>query len=120
MTRNTEKVSRKREKKPRQVRSTRSTKPSPDSKYTIAFTRSARKDLQGIFDTDKRKIRKKLEYFLSAPNPISFAKPLETSEVGDFRYYIGTGRVQYRVTFDLIGRQITVYRIRDRRDVYKR
>lgn len=60
-------------------------------------------------------IVKKLAYFTSTPNPLSFAKKLTNFDIGQYRFRIG----DYRIIFDLNGDTIIVLAIGHRREIYK-
>ena len=79
------------------------------------FRRSAEKQL-AKFDPDTQSaIVKKLEFFISSPNPLSFAKRLILFGAGQYRFRIG----DYRVIFDMNKDTIIVHAVGHRREIYQ-
>ncbi len=60
-------------------------------------------------------IIKKLEFYLSQKNPLSFAEKIHDSKAGDYRFRIG----DYRAAFDLIKGVIIINIIGRRDKIYK-
>lgn len=83
--------------------------------YSFVFSRSAKKDLDKLDPTTKKRIAKKLQYFAGQDEILDYAKPLIDHTLGDYRFRIG----QYRVIFDLDGHKILVHKVRHRKDVYR-
>lgn len=85
------------------------------SGYTLVFSRSAQKDLKKLDDETRRRIGKKLLFFLEQPDPLSHARQLINSSIGAYRFRIG----HYRVVFDVKDDRIEVIGIKHRKDAYK-
>ena len=84
-------------------------------KYKIAVTRSAQKDINKLDPIIKKRIHKKLEYFINNEDPLKFAVGLAGNEIGGYRWRVGV----FRVIFDIDGDTIVILRVRHRRDAYK-
>lgn len=82
--------------------------------YKLLYTKSAIADIKKLDVIVKKRLKKKLEEFLG--NPLVHAKRLTDPNLGTYRLRVGN----YRVVFDLDGRNIIVLRIRHRKDVYKK
>jgi len=83
--------------------------------YSYEFKQQAIRDLKKLPKDIQKKIIKKLDYFISAENPLSFADKLIHFEIGSFRFRIG----DYRVIFDLEGEKIIILTLGDRKEIYK-
>lgn len=87
--------------------------------YTLKISTSAKKDLKNLDDVTKRRIIKKLKFYIAQDNPLSFAKRLTDYRDGDYRWRIG----HYRVVFDVIvqgsSSTILLLRVQHRSQVYK-
>jgi mRNA interferase RelE/StbE len=82
--------------------------------FQILITRRAENDLKKLDLVVKKKIKKKI--ILLAKDPASVSKKLKNSPVGEYRYRIGN----YRVVFDVSGRNIIILRVGHRREIYKK
>lgn len=83
--------------------------------YEYVFKNQALKDLSKLPKDVQKKIIKKLDYFISYPNPLSFAENLVNFEIGQYRFRIG----DYRVIFDVEDKKIIILTLGHRREVYK-
>ncbi len=83
--------------------------------YDYVFKNQALKDLSKLPKDVQKKIIKKLDYFVSYPDPLSFAERLVNFEVGQYRFRIG----DYRVIFDVKSEKIIILTLGHRREVYK-
>jgi mRNA interferase RelE/StbE len=84
--------------------------------YTITVTKSAAKDISKLSAPVQKRLKAKLVFFASQPDPLAFAKPLTSPSDGQYRWRIG----DYRVVFDLDQTVIVILRIQHRREVYRR
>lgn len=75
----------------------------------------AQKELEQLDMNVKRRLKKKLAWYISHDDPLVFADMLTDSDLGQYRYRIGN----YRVIFDVIEDTIRVNRIGHRRDIYR-
>jgi len=60
-------------------------------------------------------IKNKLEFFMSAPNPLDFAERLTDFDLGEYRFRIG----DYRVVFDVENNVAKILKVGHRKDIYK-
>lgn len=81
--------------------------------YVILFTKNAKKDVDKLDDVIQKRIYKKLLYLKN--DPIGLSKSLVDFDQGEYRYRVG----DFRICFDIDGKNIVVNRIRHRREVYK-
>ena len=83
--------------------------------YQLYFTKTALKDIKKLDAITIKRIRAKLDYFTSQPNPLALAKQLQNHTDAQYRYRIGN----YRILFDVDGDKIVVLRIDKRSDIYR-
>ena len=84
-------------------------------KYTLIFSRSAQKDIKKLDDETRKRIGKKLVFFLEQQDLLQHARQLIHSNIGYYRFRIG----HYRVVFDVDEYKIEVVSVKHRKDVYK-
>lgn len=84
--------------------------------YRYGWTNHARQQLKKLDSETQRAIIKKLDYFLTTPNPLSYAKRLTNLEVGQYRLRIG----DHRVIFDLVEHTIVILSVGHRREIYNK
>lgn len=83
--------------------------------YGVIFSRASLKDLKKIPRRDREYILQIIEEKLSI-QPYCLSIKLEgKKDVGQWRTRIG----MYRIRFDIIERQLFIYRIRHRKDIYR-
>ena len=63
--------------------------------YQFIFTSQAQDDLARLTPRWVIKIKDKLRYFLTAPNPMSFAKPLMNLPPATHRFRFGDIRIKF-------------------------
>jgi mRNA interferase RelE/StbE len=86
-------------------------------KYRVVFKPTAVKDLRKLPKTLQRRIKNKLEFYLSQPEPLDYAVELiGNKKSGEYRFRVG----DYRIVFDKNGRTLTVLYIEHRREVYRK
>jgi len=83
--------------------------------FTYVFKRQALKDFQKLPKDIQKRIIKKLDFFISSDNPLSFAESLVNFEIGEYRFRIGN----YRVIFDVEDEKIIILTLGHRREIYK-
>lgn len=88
-------------------------------RYNIVITKHAKKDILNLPIEDARRITKKLRFFISAPDPLNYPKPLTNTEVAEYRFRIGDYRVLFEV--DACGNItiLTILTVQHRKDVYR-
>ncbi len=85
------------------------------NKYRIVFAGSSKKDLDKLDQTTRKRIAKKLQFFLEQKDPLAYARPLVHSSIGSYRFRIG----HYRIVFDIDRNIMQVINIKHRKDVYR-
>ena len=81
----------------------------------IEFTKQAKNDASRLEKSAFKRIKIKLQWYLSHEDPIIFADNLTDPRLGKYRYRIGN----YRVIFDFDGEMITVNKIGHRKEIYR-
>jgi mRNA interferase RelE/StbE len=81
--------------------------------YNILYTKTAVSDIKQLDIVVKKRLKKKIETF--AKNPIKHAKKLIHFSIGSYRWRVG----DYRIIFDIEGKNLVILRIRHRRESYK-
>lgn len=79
----------------------------------LVYTKSSVRDLKKLDSVVKKKLKKKIEIYSKSPK--KYARSLIHSRIGTYRWRVGN----YRIVFDIIGKDIVILRIRHRREVYK-
>lgn len=83
--------------------------------YQYEFTPQSRKEFRKLSADVSKRIAKKLAFFLTVPDLLSFAEHLTNPESGEYRFRIG----DYRVIFDVEGEKIVILKVGHRREIYK-
>jgi mRNA interferase RelE/StbE len=83
-------------------------------KYRLVYTHRAERDIKRLESDTKDRIGKALIRF--SEEPLRFAKKLSDSILGEYRFRIG----DYRVIFDIEGKEIVALRVGHRREIYRR
>ncbi|KKQ43245.1 MAG: addiction module antitoxin [Microgenomates group bacterium GW2011_GWC1_37_8] len=81
--------------------------------YKILYTKSAYKDIKKLDSVTKKRIKKGIEKYISAP--VINARKLTNPRIGSYRWRVGN----YRIVFDIDDRTIVVLRIRHRKESYR-
>ena len=81
--------------------------------YGLLYTKSAFKDIQKLDPVVKKKIKIKIEAY--SKKPLFYGKKLASPAIGTYRWRIGN----YRVVFDIDGKNIVILRIGHRREIYR-
>lgn len=81
--------------------------------YSLLYTKTAVKDIKKLDIVAQKRLKKKLE--LLASDPLHYSKKLVHSDLGTYRYRVG----DYRIVFDLEGKDIIILRVGHRREIYK-
>ncbi len=82
--------------------------------YIIVYTRRAEKDIRKLDPSIKPQIGKALLKLQN--NPFEHSEKLTDSIIGAYRIRIG----DYRVIFDIEGKDIVILRVGHRKEIYKR
>lgn len=87
--------------------------------HQIIYTEPAVDDLERLPRTIAQRIAKKVKWFAEQAKPLQFAKALQNTDFGQYRFRVG----DYRVIFDVdVNGTITillVLRVKHRREVYR-
>ncbi|MEI8232758.1 MAG: type II toxin-antitoxin system RelE/ParE family toxin [bacterium] len=81
--------------------------------HILLYTKSSVKDIKKLDTIGKKRLKKKLE--LLATDPLHYSKKLIHSDLGSYRYRVG----DYRIIFDLDGKNIVILRVGHRHEIYK-
>ena len=60
-------------------------------------------------------IMKKMEFFMTSPDPLRFAERLNNFELGEYRFRIG----DYRVSFDVEDNTAKILKVGHRKNMYR-
>ncbi len=82
--------------------------------YRLVYTRRAEKDIKKLDPTVKTSIGTSL--LKLQDNPVQYSEKLTDPRIGTYRFRIG----DYRVIFDIEGKDIVVLRVGHRKDIYRR
>ncbi|MCF6154515.1 MAG: type II toxin-antitoxin system RelE/ParE family toxin [Candidatus Brocadia sp.] len=82
--------------------------------YNLVYTRRAEKDIKKLDPSIKRQLSKAI--LKLQDNPLEHADKLTDPKIGTYRFKIG----DYRVIFDIEGKDIVVLRVGHRKEIYKR
>ena len=85
------------------------------SQYRIVFASSSKKDLDKLDQTTRKRIAKKLQFFIDQEDPLVYSRQLVHSSIGSYRFRVG----HYRIVFDLDNNVLQVVSIKHRKDVYR-
>ena len=85
--------------------------------YNFIFSKKSLVDMDGLEVNEARRIVKKIKWLSNLANPLSHAKFLVDSSIGDVRFRIGD---YYRVIAVLSGQIIAIVAIGHRKEIYKR
>ena len=83
-------------------------------KYKLIYTQRAIRDIKRLDFRIKERIGNTLLRYKEAP--LKYAEKLTDSDLGSYRFRIG----DYRVIFDIEGKEIVVLRVGHRKEIYKR
>jgi len=82
-------------------------------KYKLVYTKNAFKDIKKLDPVVKKRIKKKVEFY--SQKPVIYGKRLLKRFLGCYNWRIGN----YRIIFDIKGKNIIILRIGHRKEVYK-
>ncbi|MBI4744718.1 MAG: type II toxin-antitoxin system RelE/ParE family toxin [Actinobacteria bacterium] len=81
--------------------------------HKLVYTDRAVKDIKKLDIIARRRLKKALEKL--SISPLKYSTKLINSKIGEYRFRVG----DYRVIFDLVGREIIVLRVGHRREIYR-
>jgi mRNA interferase RelE/StbE len=82
--------------------------------YNLVYTRRAEKDIKKLNPSIKRQIGKAI--LKLQDSPLEYPEKLTDPKIGTYRFRIG----DYRVIFDIEGKDIVILRAGHRKEIYKR
>lgn len=83
-------------------------------KYELIYTARAVRDIENLDENVKQRIGKTIIRYKE--NPLKYAEKLTDFTLGTYRFRIG----DYRVIFDIEGRDVIILRIGHRKEIYRR
>lgn len=83
-------------------------------KYELVYTARAVRDIENLDENAKQRIGKTIIRYKE--NPFEYAEKLTDSTLGTHRFRIG----DYRIIFDIEGKDIIVLRVGHRKEIYRR
>lgn len=83
--------------------------------YRIVITKKAKQDIDGLEHVVRDRLGKKLLQVSKLADIHPVVRQLVDSRIGEYRLRIG----DYRVLFDLKGKDIVMLRVQHRKDVYR-
>ncbi len=86
------------------------------SNYKLVYKKPAVKSIDKLPPQIKKRIKVKLEWFVSQKDPLDFAEHLTKPADAQYRYRVGV----YRILFDVEGNNIVILLIQHRSEVYRR
>lgn len=89
---------------------------SNPGRYKVEYTKSSLKELRSFTPVVQKRLGVKIEFFLSHPNPLVFARALTEPSDAQYRFRVG----DYRILFDVEDDTLIVHKIQHRREVYKK
>jgi len=82
--------------------------------FNLVYSQRAIRDIRDLEPVIRLRIGKKLLRYKE--DPLKYAEKISDPKLGSYRFRIG----DYRVIFDLEGKDIVVLRVGHRRDIYRR
>lgn len=83
--------------------------------WSWEFTKKSKRQFIKLDRQVKKRVVEKLDFWVASGDPLQFAELLTNSELGDYRFRIGS----YRVIVDVEGETIVVLAVGHRREIYK-
>ena len=81
--------------------------------FKLVYTRNALEDIRVLDRVVQKRLAKKLEAF--ANDPLARSKKIHNVQLGSYRFRVG----DYRIIFDIVGKQIVILRAGHRREIYR-
>ena len=82
--------------------------------FNLVYSQRAIRDIRDLEPVIRLRIGKKLLRYKE--DPLKYAEKISDPKLGSYRFRIG----DYRVIFDLEGKNIVILRVGHRRDIYRR
>lgn len=84
-------------------------------KWRWGFTEKSEEQFGELDNPMRKRVLKKLDFWIDSGRPLDFAETLTNFSVGTYRFRVG----DYRVVFDVEGNVIVVLAIKHRREIYR-
>ncbi len=84
--------------------------------FRLIYKATAAKDIKKLPPQIRKRLKSKLEWFASQPDPIRFAQALTKPADAEYRFRVGN----YRILFDVEDKNIIVLHVQHRRDIYRK
>ena len=84
--------------------------------HVLSYMKSAAKEIEKLPPGVKKRLKSKLEWFVSQVDPVSFAESLTKPADAQYRFRVGV----YRILFDIEGQNIVILHVQHRREVYRK
>ena len=84
--------------------------------YRLLYKRQAVDDIHRLTPQVQKRLKKKLEFFITQDDPLEFAQRLTKPADAQYRFRVG----DFRVLFDSDGSDLVVLHVQHRREVYRR
>ena len=85
------------------------------SDYAIVVTKEAQKDIAKLDSVVRKRLQKKLQFFIQSGEPLAFATQLVNVQPPTYRFRIG----KHRIFFDTKGKTIRILAIERRDEAYR-
>lgn len=82
--------------------------------FRVVYTKTAAEDIRKLDPVAKKRIKNKIEIYLQSP--LTYAKKLTDLKIGTYRWRAGN----YRIVFDIDGKNIVILRVGHRREIYRK
>ncbi|MBI4548151.1 MAG: type II toxin-antitoxin system RelE/ParE family toxin [Ignavibacteriae bacterium] len=86
------------------------------SGYKLLYKKPVAKEIQRLPKQIQKRLKLKLEWFISQTDPLQFAEPLTKPADAQYRFRVGN----YRILFDVESQNIVILHIQHRKDVYRK
>ena len=83
--------------------------------FRIVFAGGSKEDLDKLDSVTRKRIAKKLQYFLEHDDPLVYARHLVNTKIGDYRFRVG----HYGIAFDVDGDTLHMVSVKHRKDIYR-
>ena len=81
--------------------------------FNLIYTKTSVRDIRKLDKVVNKKIKGNIEIYSKSPQ--KYDRRLIDARIGDYRWRVGN----YRIVFDIKGKDIVILRVRHRREVYK-
>lgn len=82
--------------------------------YKIIYSKHAYKDIKKLDSVVVKKLGKTIKRY--SQEPLKHARKLVSSDIGEYRWRVGS----YRIIFDISNDNIQILRVGHRREIYKK